>query len=274
MRWGRKAKDLHFKAAWPPEKTKMEERKMTSRMKIALSMAVILVAIAASLGATFAWFTDEAEAENVFTAGTVTIDVDEQWSHGQELVNWNPGDCTPKLISVEYTGSKRAFLRVKIEQGWVDSELSDDNVSWLIYIGDLDIEDYIDKTDPDKWKWDYPKGVDGYGSFKEWTEDEEEWRVFDLDDDDDWYFYEGWYYYRGGSDTEYTYMLGTEVINAITEGDDVWNNKIFLVSSVCLDGLSTDNKYQGKTYTMKFTFQAIQASHSDQWDWDDFEDYN
>ncbi len=42
---------------------------------------------------------------------------------------------------------------------------------------------------------------------------------------------------------------------------------------VCLDGPEAGNQYQGKRYIMSVTFQAIQASHSDQWEWNnvDFE---
>lgn len=42
---------------------------------------------------------------------------------------------------------------------------------------------------------------------------------------------------------------------------------------VCLDGPEANNQYQGKRYIMSVAFQAIQASHADEWDWDnvDFE---
>ncbi|MGI6615883.1 MAG: TasA family protein [Dethiobacteria bacterium] len=43
---------------------------------------------------------------------------------------------------------------------------------------------------------------------------------------------------------------------------------------VNLDGELADNQYQGHDYTLSAGFQAIQASHADEWQWDDFGDYN
>jgi len=248
----------------------MEVSKMTKR--ILISLFVIALVIVASIGGTMAWFTDSAEVENSFEAGTVSIDVDEEWGvEGETLTDWNPGDCTPKLISVKYTGSKRAFLRVEIEQEWVNTDLPIDNVVWYAYIGEENLKDYIDKSGL-KWKWNYP---DTYDSFKDWVADPDEWEVFDLAGSDDWHYYNGWYYYDGGTDTEYTYKLGDDhIINAIQSGDPIWGEPLYLVSTVCLDGLNTDNRYQEETYSMKFTFQAIQASHSGEWNWDNFESYN
>lgn len=48
------------------------------KAKIIISLIVIIIALTASLGATLAWFTDEAVVpENVFTAGSVLISAEE-----------------------------------------------------------------------------------------------------------------------------------------------------------------------------------------------------
>jgi len=84
------------------------------KRKIALSMFVILVVLASSLGATLAWFTDQSDPiENIFTAGTVNIEADETVSTDDALKmeNWNPGDCVDKVFTITNDGSKRVVLR-------------------------------------------------------------------------------------------------------------------------------------------------------------------
>jgi len=242
------------------------------KAKILTSTLVIVFVLVLTLGATFAWFTDEQVInDNTFTAGTVYLNADEQWYHEDGLEDWNPGDCTPKFISIEYGGTKRAFLRMQVDQGWYDNkedenpnDLSTDNIKWWVYKGEGSIDDIYNEEDG---TWILPNGI---ATFKDWVESEpDDWEEFDLGDDDNWVYDNGWYYYAGGTDEEFSFDLNGEIIKAIKEGDDVWGEPLYLVSAVCLDGPETGNEYQGKTYKMGFTFQAIQASHSDQWDWDD-----
>lgn len=82
-----------------------------------------------------AWFTDEKEAVNTFTAGTVKIEVNEYGF--EDIKNWNPGDTTNKDVSVKSTGSKDTYVRVNLapvwgeigENGFVPKDLSIDNVT-------------------------------------------------------------------------------------------------------------------------------------------------
>ncbi len=85
------------------------------KAKILLSMLIILFVLAASLGATMAWFTDEAVApENVFTAGTVEISADETFVlNAEKMGNVNPGDCFVKCFEIENEGTKAIELRLR-----------------------------------------------------------------------------------------------------------------------------------------------------------------
>lgn len=87
---------------------------MNVKVKIILSMLVIVIALAASLSATMAWFTDEVAApENVFTAGTVLISAEESYVINEEkMSNVNPGDCFVKCFEIVNEGSKTLELRM------------------------------------------------------------------------------------------------------------------------------------------------------------------
>jgi len=89
--------------------------------KIFTSLLVIGMALAAIAGGTLAWFTFETEAiENVFTAGTVLIEADEEIISGADTMdNWNPGDCAVKEFTITNTGSKRIFIRTNALAGLV-----------------------------------------------------------------------------------------------------------------------------------------------------------
>ena len=95
------------------------------KAKLVFSLIVIIIAIAASLGATMAWFTDEAIApENVFTAGSVLISAEETYViNAEKMNNVNPGDCFVKCFEIENEGSKSIELRLNDFAGqWEDLE--------------------------------------------------------------------------------------------------------------------------------------------------------
>jgi len=210
------------------------------KKRIAISMFVVLLVTAAMGGATMAWFTDQAEIEqNVFEAGTVELDATDNFdaaTANSTLENWNPGDCSDKEITIEYTGSKNAFLRMQITEEWSG------------ITGDSDDEngEYYERNAPNV-TW-------------------EGW------DDENWLYYEEWWYYTGGSG-EHTITINEEEINSLDPGeDDV--GPFTIVTRVCLDGEETGNDFQGATYTIDATFQAIQGSYSDEWNWDDVIEQN
>ncbi len=142
--------------------------KSNMKTKIGLSVLVIMFVMAASLGATMAWFTDEASVEpNVFTAGTLTIEAGESWAEGYEVENWNPGDCEEKEVTVEVTGSKSAYIRMQFDDGWYQYDQGADE--WISWNHSQDVDPIKIKSGND----DFPTS--------------------------DWVEKDGWYYYVGGN---------------------------------------------------------------------------
>jgi predicted ribosomally synthesized peptide with SipW-like signal peptide len=104
------------------------------KIKLFLSLALIVLAVALVGGATLAWFTAATDPlENVFEAGTVEISA-ERTSHTTKNIeqNWNPGDCTDLGIKVENIGTKSVFVRSKLWERWLPSALR----TLVIYTGD------------------------------------------------------------------------------------------------------------------------------------------
>ncbi len=232
------------------------------KKKVYLSVAILLLAVAIVGGATMAWFTAEASiTDNVFTAGTVVLNAEDSWFQNEslEVNNWNPGDCSPKMVTVTYEGSKRAFLRMQIEETWVLTDGSGGfespteyvyrdapNVDWKIYTGTIEAYKSID--------WATYIYVESH-----W----EDWNAAGK-----WKYHADWWYYDG-DDATTTTLVGTHTIHAISGVDPAPETTVMIIGRVCLDGPGTDNNYQGAQYTISATFQAIQASHADEWNWDD-----
>jgi len=190
-----------------------------------LSMVIVILAVAAVGGATMAWFTDQSDPiENVFTAGTVEIEADEEIiGEGINMDNWNPGDCVEKEFEITNKGTKRIVLRGIVTEQWYEF----DGTEWVEWTPEPAGSNAAKVT------------LVGTG----WTEDPAD---------------SGIWYYDG------------EIAGTYPDNPEA---SVFLRFRVCLDGPEADNQYQGKRYIMSVTFQAIQASHSDEWDWDevDFE---
>lgn len=98
---------------------------MKKKLMIGLSVVALVALLAVG---TWAWFTAQADpVTNSFTAGTVAIELHDELAGG--IDNWNPGDCTDKVVYVENTGSKAAKVRVKLTAGWYDGDSLDENLS-------------------------------------------------------------------------------------------------------------------------------------------------
>lgn len=145
------------------------------KMRLFSSVLAIMMALAAIGGATLAWFTAEAEiADNVFTAGTLTIEADESWEEGFSVENWNPGDCTEKEITVEVTGTKGLYLRAFITEEW--SNTTD------LGNGDKDTGP-IHTRDIDNINWMID---DGLGTLVPWSNGE--WQMLTVGGETYWYY--------------------------------------------------------------------------------------
>lgn len=100
------------------------------KKSIVILMTTALVALLV-VGGTMAWFTAEAEATNSFKAGTLTINLVDEFDE-EEAQNVNPGDCYDKTVYVENTGTKRAYIRVKLTPKFDPNNLSTDVVTYLV----------------------------------------------------------------------------------------------------------------------------------------------
>ncbi|MCF6465841.1 TasA family protein [Clostridium sp. Cult2] len=95
------------------------------RKKTIIISSIIALSVLLIVG-TMAWFSDTKVATNLFTAGTVEIEVNE---HGfEDLDNINPGDEKTKNVSVKSIGTKRSYVRVALIPQWNPINLSTDVV--------------------------------------------------------------------------------------------------------------------------------------------------
>lgn len=98
------------------------------KRNLMLGSAILLVVLLVA-GGTMAWFTDDVEVTNTFTAGTVDVDLIENGNlvvgedfTGLEIENVNPGDTERKEITVKSNGSKRTYVRIKLTPEWILAE--------------------------------------------------------------------------------------------------------------------------------------------------------
>lgn len=108
--------------------------------------SVALLAVLLVVGGTMAWFTAQADpVVNTFIAGTVDIELHDETidPDSEEMVpfptggfdNVNPGDEFVKHVYVENTGSKRVFVRVKLDPLFIPEDLDLDVVGYDILNG-------------------------------------------------------------------------------------------------------------------------------------------
>jgi predicted ribosomally synthesized peptide with SipW-like signal peptide len=126
-------------------------------MKRSIPIGLLVVSLVALfvLGGTLAWFTAEAEVPNMFTTGTVNIEIHEALDDRND---WAPGIIKKKEVSVENLGSLPVFVRVQLTPVWGSmngEDFSEDE--------DLSIENVIFNINTDSWvksgDWYYYKGM-------------------------------------------------------------------------------------------------------------------
>jgi len=128
-------------------------------MKRSIPIGLLVVSLVALfvLGGTLAWFTADAKMPNMFTTGTVAIEIHENLDDPND---WAPGINKKKEVSVKNVGSLPVYVRVQLTPVWgsmgeegfsEDEELSIDNV---IFIFNENTEDWVESGD-----WYYYKGV-------------------------------------------------------------------------------------------------------------------
>jgi hypothetical protein len=93
--------------------------------KFILSLVAIMIVCSTSFA--YAWFSGSKTIINEFHAGTVCFNFTECFNSPK---NWNPGDCTPKIINICNTGSKAVYTRVKLCPSWT-CNLPTSNVTYI-----------------------------------------------------------------------------------------------------------------------------------------------
>jgi len=200
------------------------------KRKVIFSVLLILFVLAAAYGVTMAWFTDTDATNNIFTAGTLIIDADDEWTNADPLTgNWenaNPGDCEPKEFTITNNGSKNMYVRFAFTGSW-EPVLDFPNPHGIDLTGFTPDNDLVTVTP-------------GPG-FSNWTELE-----------------------IGGV----TYWFYNGILPPFDAANPL-DHILTFTFNVCLDGPGTGNEYQGATYAASFTFDAIQVTHAASFDaWD------
>lgn len=123
---------------------------MNMKKKVA-TLGLVAAMLLTSAGATLAYFTDTAEAENVFTTGNVDIELEEVFdSKNAKLM---PGIDIQKEIDVKNIGSEEAFVRVHIAVPSMLDSGSEDEPQYAAYNNTLHWNMAKDTMGEGKWNW-------------------------------------------------------------------------------------------------------------------------
>ena len=74
-------------------------------------VGLVFLFVICSTCVTFAWFSGSKTIINHFQAGTVKFNFTECFVSPK---NWNPGDCTPKILHINNSGTKAIYTRIII----------------------------------------------------------------------------------------------------------------------------------------------------------------
>lgn len=118
-----------------------------------LACAVIISCLSLSAYGTIAYFTSEAEATNVITAGNIKIDLKETAipEDGGEPVPFEnkigvmPGSVVSKIVEVENTGDQPAYVRVKVDKEIILAGDSTEEVDLDLLTWNLNEENWTEK---------------------------------------------------------------------------------------------------------------------------------
>ena len=186
-------------------------------------VALLLVAIIGIVGLTVAYFSNSISITNEFETSEYGTDVTETFT---SPTGWQPGDETPKVLTVKNTGEVDEAVRVKVEEKWVNKngeELSltqDGNVAALIH--------YINDSD---------------------------WTRVDVANEDYYYYY---YNYKLAPAEETSELLDKVIFNPLINASTTCTDSIGANGETIRSCTSNGNGYDGATYTLKFTIETVQ----------------
>ncbi|HOB19634.1 MAG TPA: TasA family protein [Candidatus Atribacteria bacterium] len=97
---------------------------------LARAVYMLILSLVLISGGTFAFFTDSPDVPQApFTAGRLEISIDENVQNG--IGNWKSGRSDSRTVSWTFTntGTKRAYLRARIDAAW-DLPSTEDETAW------------------------------------------------------------------------------------------------------------------------------------------------
>ena len=210
------------------------------KKKMLLMLLAVAVCVSMIAAATYAWFTDEADAADaVFTAGTVDIEIGKPKAFdNQKWNNVNPGDSYEVEWNIHNAGSKAMVFKTDIRASWTILEerkglfRNADNNNETLKNVKIAIWDEVDGEY-------YEVNDEGYVKTNEWV-----------------LRWEG----RNPYDKDNTFNLNNFALYYVGNAIASKENKTLRLK-VTFDGPNTHNGYQGATFNLGGTATAVQASN-------------
>ena len=193
-------------------------------------IALLLVAIIGIVGLTVAYFSNSTSITNEFETSEYGTDVIETFT---SPTGWQPGDETPKVLTVKNTGGVDEAVRVKVEESWK----SKNNTDLPLTQGN------------------------NAAAIINWT-NTDDWTKVDVDGEDYYYYY---YNYKLAPDEETSELLDKVTFNPLIDASTTCTTTTEngVTTKSCK---SNGSGYDGATYTLKFTIETVQYNkYADAW---------
>ena len=193
---------------------------------------LILVLTMGIVGLTVAYFANSASLDNVFETKPYGNTFTEEFVSPD---NWLPGTTTEKSVVATNTGEVDQAVRIKLTENWKTANNGTLN-GWI--------------------------HIDGTKSTHESANDianDERVAIINFDNNDDWYLEDGYYYYKYklAPNESTSSLIKSVTFNSKTKLDDtcVTTTNGSTKTVICN---SSDNDYDGATYTLKIDIETVQ----------------
>ncbi|MBR1386308.1 MAG: BsaA family SipW-dependent biofilm matrix protein [Bacilli bacterium] len=186
---------------------------------------IIIGILVMGVGSTLAYLTSTGVFNNIFNTGTFETRFHEEFT---SPTNWMPGDETPKTITVKNEGETEAYVRICLSDEW---EASDGTI----------LTNHSDELNIDI-------------------------ALINRDNENDWTYVdsERCFYYKEllGSGEETSSPIKSVTFNPVYSGSIECTTDQLTGNTTCK---STNSGYDGATYTLTLTAQAIQKEGLSAW---------
>ena len=191
----------------------------------------MLVVVVGLIGMTVAYFSNSTSIENEFETAEYGTDVVETFT---SPTDWQPGDETPKVLTVKNTGEVDEAVRIKIEESWK----SKNNTTLPLTQGN------------------------NVAAIINWI-NTDDWTKVDVDGEDYYYYY---YNYKLAPDEETSELLDKVTFNPLIGASTTCTDSIGTNGETIRNCTSNGSGYDGATYTLKFTIETVQYNkYADAW---------